>query len=276
MIAAASARWRIVGRRGDILGMIRRVGIGDVVTERFVDRVSAVVEPWRIVLFGSRARGDHASLSDYDFYVEVDVEPARLVGVNDTIRRALSSFEDSYDLKLNCRGTIERRRDDPGTIEWDVARQGVVLYAHPSASLIGPPPTRSVREPTTPDSVFEWLESGDQNLRHCDHLRATAPGDFSSEVCWLSHQVVEKYLKALLVSRFVHPERTHDLIRLLAAARGQGVALAGIDADCDLLKQHAIEPRYPTGSQLRLDAADAAYEAMTRVVAAVRRYLPRR
>jgi HEPN domain-containing protein len=256
--------------------MIQRIGTGDPVTKRLVDCISAVVEPWRIVLFGSRARGDFTSPSDYDVYVEVDVDAERLDGANETLCRALASCGYSYDLKVNCRRTIERRRDDPGTIEWDVAREGIVLYAHPSAALVLSPAARSVRESKTPESVFEWLESGEQNLRHCSHLRATAPGDFPSEVCWWSQQVVEKYLKALLVSRFVRLERTRDLVHLLAAGRQNGVALTGVDSDCALLKRHAIEPRYPKRSELGADEADAAYEAMGRIVAEIGRHLPAR
>jgi HEPN domain-containing protein/predicted nucleotidyltransferase len=274
-IAHASPWWCSAAGRGDILGMIQRMTASDPVPEQFVSAVLAVVDPWRIVLFGSRARGDWKERSDYDFYVEVDVEREQLEAIQRRIREALPPLGRSVDVTVHCRGAIERRRDDPGTLEWDVAREGVLLYAHrlaPDAIR----PTARVKEGPVPESVHEWLASADQNRRLCEHTRATAAHEFSSHECWLSHQVVEKYLKALLVSRGVRPERTHHLVELLATARSHGVMLEGIAGKCKLLNDHAVDARYTKGLDLGPDEADAAYGAMVRVVEEIRRHLPPR
>ena len=82
-------------------------------------------------------------------------------------------------------------------------------------------------------------------------------------------------MKALLVSRWMRPERTHDLEKLLAALRVAGCALPNLDDDCKLLTKHAIKPRYPAGLDLGEDDARLATEAADRVVSAVRAELPR-
>jgi HEPN domain-containing protein len=171
---------------------------------------------------------------------------------------------------------LERRRDDPGTIEWDVAREGRVLLADPAASRVLVPRDR-VREssPKPPESVQEWVEAAAKDLRHARlHLDDTdGPDDYSPEICWLSHQAAEKYMKALLVSRRVRPRRTHDLVDLLAALRRAGCELRMLDDDCALLTKHAIKPRDPAGQSLREKDARLAFEAVERLVAAVRAQL---
>lgn len=255
--------------------MIQRVDQRRDVAQEIAARIAASVQPWRIVLFGSRARGTASHDSDYDIYVEVDADRAQLRDRYCAIRDALR-MSVSIDIKVARRGDLERRRDDPGTIEWDVAREGRVLYAHPSAETRVAPPDR-IREPSPdpPESVHEWLATAERDERHCRRLRDSEDPveDWSPEICWLSQQVAEKYLKALLVSRRVRPERTHDLAALLVAARLAGCELQGLDADCELLTKQAIEPRYPAGLDRGEDDARAAFDAMRRVRSAVRAYV---
>jgi HEPN domain-containing protein len=77
-------------------------------------------------------------------------------------------------------------------------------------------------------------------------------------------------MKALLVSRFVRPERTHDLSALLAAARKHGIDIGALDAECALLTKHAITPRYPAGLGLTEQNARDATAAARRITTAVR------
>ena len=81
-------------------------------------------------------------------------------------------------------------------------------------------------------------------------------------------------MKALLVSRWVRPERTHNLTDLLTALRAAGCPLQDLDEDCKLLTNHAIEPRYPKGLKLGTEDARTAYAAAQRVLEAVRADLP--
>lgn len=236
-------------------------------------RILEVIRPWRIVLFGSRARGDAKAHSDYDIYVEVDPGAATLRQLALELQGAVSGCGAFVDLKLNERGTIERRRDDPGTIEWNVAREGLVLYAQPDAPPIAP--IARVREPAAgpPESLAEWLDTARRDWRHCQLLLESEA--FWPDACWFAHQTSEKHLKALLVSCRVPPPRVHDLNELLAAVRAAGCSMPGIDADCKLLTEHAIKPRYPAGNDLGEEDARVAYAAAERVVAAVEGELPR-
>jgi HEPN domain-containing protein/predicted nucleotidyltransferase len=255
--------------------VIQRADSHPDIADDIVIRIRQAVQPWRIVLFGSRARGDHKEWSDYDIYVEVSEEGVTANALHDRIREALSGTS-SLDIKVHPPGEIERRRDDPGTIEWDVAREGRVLFADPRAPSVLTPPKRVSEPPAdVPESVSEWLEVAERDLRHCHLLQEQDPS-YSPEICWYSHQTCEKHMKALLVARRVRPERTHDLKTLLAALRAAGLPLPGLDTDCELLSKHAITPRYPAGLKLGLEDANAALAAADRVVRALRADLPQR
>jgi len=258
----------------DILGVIQRADAVDSVAAEAAARVAAAVRPWRIILFGSRARGTAKPDSDYDFYIEVDADERALPDIQGRARAALYSQGLSFDAKVVQRGSLERRRDDPGTIEWDVAREGQVLFADPDASTSIAPASR-VREPRpeTPESVAEWVDRAERDIRHAEHLWASHQ-DFWPELCWLSQQMSEKLMKALLVSRFVRPERTHDLNKLLEAVRREGVDLGPLDADSELLTPHAIEARYGPGLGLTEQNARDARDAAARLLSAIRARLP--
>jgi HEPN domain-containing protein/predicted nucleotidyltransferase len=259
-----------------ILGMAQRAEVQSDVTGAIVARITGQVRAWRIVLFGSRARGDATPESDWDIYLEVDAPRESLKEIRDAVGSLLSGFGVSVDIKVSGAGEIERRREDPGTIEWDVAREGLLLYSNPAAPTTLAPPRRVGEQPKEPpESVHEWLEAARRDLRHCELLRS-ANEDFSPEICWLSHQTCEKLMKALLVARHVRPKRTHDLVELLGALRDSGCALPSLDDDCALLTEHAITPRYPAGNNLGVDDARTAFVAAERVVSAVRAELPPR
>lgn len=67
------------------------------ITGRLVERLVAVAQPTKIILFGSQARGDADDLSDVDLLVSE------------------SEFEE--------------RADQPGTVERAACQEGRVLYA---------------------------------------------------------------------------------------------------------------------------------------------------
>lgn len=252
--------------------MVPRTEAPDIPLGEVVARIVEAVRPWRIVLFGSRARGNAMQESDYDLYVEVDASTTPLNATRDRIWKLIGGGL-TIDLKVQARGTIERRRDDPGTIEWDIAREGRMLYADPAAPTNLAPP-RQVGEPSPapPESLHEWLQAAERDAHAAELL--SADESLAPTICWLSHQMCEKYMKALLVSRRVRPERTHQLELLLIALRRAGCPLPRLDADCELLTRHAITPRYPAGNDLGVDDARTATDAAARIIAAVRAELP--
>ena len=94
-------------------------------------------------------------------------------------------------------------------------------------------------------------------------------------MCFGAQQTAEKHMKALLISRRVRPDRTHDLTGLLGALRRAGCELTDADADCKLLLTYAVAARYTSGNDLDEQDGRAALAAAERIVAAVKDLLPR-
>jgi HEPN domain-containing protein/predicted nucleotidyltransferase len=222
-----------------ILGALTRT-----VVERFA--------PERIVLFGSRARGDHRPESDYDLMVVLDQPP----DPRDIVARAVHDILHNVDVLVDTREQFEHRRTDVGTLEYAVDQEGQILYARSAEPI-----PRQVREASNdiPESVQEWIARAQTDFTMMQLGFDHAAG-VNDAIVFHAHQGVEKTLKAALVARLVPPPRTHRLIELLQSLpdevrRERGVleACAGLDA----LWPNARYPRQPVPTDPEVRAAVA-------------------
>ena len=90
-------------------------------------RTLAVVQPERVVLFGSYARGDAGPDSDLDLLVVSAFEGARS-RLALRILEALAPLPVSKDVFVLTPSEWSRDQDIPGTLAYPAAREGVVLY----------------------------------------------------------------------------------------------------------------------------------------------------
>jgi len=95
--------------------------------EEITRRIREVSDPEKIILFGSRARGDFRPDSDVDLLViEAGVETPRQEGVR--LRRALRGLPVSIDVVVAPPEVIERYGDIIGMIYRPALREGKTLY----------------------------------------------------------------------------------------------------------------------------------------------------
>lgn len=91
-----------------------------------IDRIVEKVDPDRILLFGSRARGDMREDSDYDLLIV-------LPQVSNRFRETVTLYRDLRDLPLS-KDLVLASRDEadgggrPGSITRAALREGVVVY----------------------------------------------------------------------------------------------------------------------------------------------------
>jgi predicted nucleotidyltransferase len=101
-----------------------------VTPEKVAEAVRRIVEaahPVRVILFGSRARGDAGRDSDVDMMVvEADVQDAtrEACRLNSVLRGLLMPV----DVVVVARSKFEYWRDTPGNIYFEAAQDGKCLY----------------------------------------------------------------------------------------------------------------------------------------------------
>ncbi|MFN8473667.1 MAG: nucleotidyltransferase domain-containing protein [Anaerolineae bacterium] len=92
------------------------------------DRIVAQFAPLRVILFGSRARGEARPDSDIDLLVVLPhVKDRRETTI--AIRRALADLPVCKDIIVTTPEEIEQRGDLVGSILRPALREGRVLYA---------------------------------------------------------------------------------------------------------------------------------------------------
>lgn len=95
--------------------------------DEIVQKIVAAFRPRRIVVFGSRARGEGGPESDLDLLVEMESDKAP----RDRIRAVDALFARrrwSMDLVVYTPEEVRRFKDVLGTLLYTIEREGKVLY----------------------------------------------------------------------------------------------------------------------------------------------------
>ena len=94
-----------------------------------IDRILQVMTPEKIILFGSRARGDQKETSDYDLLVVKSSTESDW-----TIEKALyKNFIDlgvPVDVLLTTPEKLEKHKDTVGYVYKDALKYGKVVYGY--------------------------------------------------------------------------------------------------------------------------------------------------
>jgi predicted nucleotidyltransferase len=95
-----------------------------------VDRIVGQFDPARIILFGSRARGEARADSDVDLLVILpSVDDKRRTAI--AIRRALNGLPASKDIIVTTPQEIAEKGDVIGLVFRPALREGKVIYERP-------------------------------------------------------------------------------------------------------------------------------------------------
>ncbi len=118
--------------------------------------------------------------------------------------------------------------------------------------------------PDKMEPYSEWFNKAGE-----DELSITAilhEGGAPSTACFLSQQMAEKYLKALLVFRNKTFPKVHDLLNLATRLMETDADIVRMQENLVLLNRYYIETRYPGDyPAFSLEEAKQAFEAALRV-----------
>lgn len=167
----------------------------------FVKSVRAELRPERFVLFGSRARGDHLTESDFDVLVVSSAFDSS--SPTERVARILSLWSLDVGLDVLCLTPGEYRGEAQRAGSWvlrETAR-GVDLLARD-----GPP---SAMEHPMRDETRQWWSLAEADLLAGERLADAALHHLA---VFQAHQAAEKALKALwMESEGTDPPKTHEL-----------------------------------------------------------------
>src|SRR5437588_12982714 len=90
----------------------------------------------------------------------------------------------------------------------------------------------------------QWLAKADNDLLNIQNNLASREIPWDT-MCFHAQQAAEKMFKALVVHDGGTPNRTHDLVALLAACSGSIHELRQLEAACRLLHLLATSERQP-------------------------------
>lgn len=92
------------------------------------ERIVQEFHPERIILFGSRARGEEGPDSDVDLLVVMPVQGSKREAQL-AIRRALHDIRIPKDIIVSRPDEFAWRKEVVGTVEYPAVQEGEVLYA---------------------------------------------------------------------------------------------------------------------------------------------------
>jgi HEPN domain-containing protein len=120
----------------------------------------------------------------------------------------------------------------------------------------------------------EWVIKAENDLKTATHVLTLGEEAPTDTICFHCQQAVEKYLKALLITRGIWFPKTHDIERLVRLLPVKDRPQLSTDEQA-ALTDYATQTRYPGGYEpISLEEAHLAVALAWRVRDQIRKRLP--
>lgn len=213
------------------------------VPDSLLRQIVATYAPRRVILFGSRARGEAGPDSDLDLLVVLDDDvPAEALG-HDRRYQARRDYHGAVDIIPWRDADLRRREHIRGSFAATIKREGVTVYEDPTKCST-PRPLREEELVTPAEEAAQWADRAARDLRAADLMLGVDQPDIEIAAFHLQ-QAAEKLVKALLILADQEVPKRHDL-RQLADRLGPGSPIPpALAAGLAGLTTWAISGRYP-------------------------------
>jgi HEPN domain-containing protein len=204
-----------------------------------LDPVIDHFHPQRVILFGSRARGEATRDSDIDLLVVVDDDtPLEKLHWQDGFG-TYGSKRDADIFPMRAKD-FERDRAVVNTLAAEADADGIVVYGSPK----GAPAMRKVDPKARWNAVERWLRVAERDRRTVIACMAQDP-PLRDSAAFHCQQAIEKLLKGFLTLAGKRGGKTHSLEQLGAAADASFPDLAELVAHVGDWTDWATAYRYP-------------------------------
>lgn len=205
-----------------------------------LDPVVAYFRPQRVILFGSRARGEAGPDSDIDLLVVLGDEAPPEKLTSQAGEEARRTYRRAADVFAMSAARFESERAIVGTIAAEADADGIVVYGPPK----GMPPMKNPDPRARWRIVERWLDVADVDRRTAAACLDIDPR-LRPSVAFHCQQAAEKLLKGFLVLAAKRFRKTHSLEELGALASADFPELAELVASLAGWTKWGIVYRYP-------------------------------
>ncbi|MBV9814691.1 MAG: HEPN domain-containing protein [Alphaproteobacteria bacterium] len=205
-------------------------------------------KPQRVILFGSRARGEATRDSDIDLLVIVDDDtpPEKLTWKAGYEAYRTNRPADVFPMRSE---TFERDRAIANTLAAEADADGIVVYGSPKGSCMKAPHPRARWQ-----AVNDWLAVANEDRRVAG-ICLTADPPLRGIAAFHCQQAVEKLFKGFLTLAGKRGGKTHSLRELGGAAAASFPEIGELAAASKDWSDWATDFRYPSrGRRSRLKA----------------------
>jgi HEPN domain-containing protein len=212
---------------------------GHRVPRELLDPIVEYFKPQRVILFGSRARGEATRDSDIDLLVIVndDTPPEKMTWrARHEARRSYPRPADVFPMRA---GIFERDRAVVGTLAAEADADGVVVFGSPKGSCMKPASPR-----TRWEAVERWLAVAERDRKAVLACMAANP-PLRDTAAFHCQQALEKLLKGFLTLAGKRSRETHSLAQLGATAQASFPDIAELVAAAQGWTEWATAYRYP-------------------------------
>jgi uncharacterized protein len=209
------------------------------VPRELLDPVVEYFKPRRVILFGSRARGEATRDSDIDLLVIVDDDtpPEKLTWrARHEARRSYSRGADVFPMRAEI---FERDRTIVGTLAAEADVDGVVVFGSPKGPCMKPASPR-----TRWQAVERWIAVAERDRKAVLACMAPDP-PLRDTAAFHCQQALEKLLKGFLTLVGKRSRKTHSLAQLGVAAQASFPDIAELVAAAQGWTEWATAYRYP-------------------------------
>ncbi|MBX9698726.1 MAG: HEPN domain-containing protein [Acetobacteraceae bacterium] len=212
------------------------------VPESLLREIVATYAPRRVILFGSRARGDARPDSDMDLLLEMDDDAPREAMARSIRHAEGPGFSGDVEIHPWRVSDLRRREHLRGAFAATIRREGVTVYENPARCE--EPAVPEGERVTAAEETRTWVDRAQRDRRAATIMMDLNPPDVDIAAFHIQ-RAAEKLVKALLILADREVPKSHNLRDLDARLGADSPIPRDLAAELARFSDWVISGRYP-------------------------------